>query len=152
MSTARQFAANRENAKKSTGPITPEGMAKSCRNRFSHGFASNTRFIKDEEPQEFYALLNSFTREHQPATPTEQVLVEKMAHNQWISLRSIRLQADTLRIVHVAGVPSTLGLLIRYQTSADRAFYKAHAELVKAQKEKRKSRKSASNRKNRINP
>ena len=36
-------------------------------------------------------------------------------------------------------VPKDLGLLIRYQTSAENAFHKAHNELVKAQKERKKS-------------
>jgi len=70
----------------------------------------------------------------------EQILVEKMIHNQWLSLRAIRLQSDRL-----AGrkpweeLPKDLGLLIRYQTAADRAFHRAHAELLKLQKERQKS-------------
>ena len=37
------------------------------------------------------------------------------------------------------GVPKNLGLLIRYHTSAERAFHRAHNELVKTQKERKKS-------------
>jgi hypothetical protein len=36
-------------------------------------------------------------------------------------------------------VPKDLGLLIRYQTSADRAFHRAHNELVKAKKQRSNS-------------
>jgi hypothetical protein len=35
-------------------------------------------------------------------------------------------------------MPKDLGLLIRYQTAADRAFHKAHSELLKIQKERKK--------------
>ena len=58
MATHAQILANRENAKKSTGPKTEAGKAKSSMNRLSHGFASSARFSKGEDPEEFYALLN----------------------------------------------------------------------------------------------
>ena len=143
MATERQIAANKLNAQKSTGPKSEEGKAKSCLNRLSHGFASNATVVPGEDPEEFKALLTDLATEYQPATPTEQILVEKMATNQWLSLRGFRLQGeaflnDTLNGAKFA-VPKTLGLLIRYQTSAERAFHKTHNELVKAQKERKKS-------------
>jgi hypothetical protein len=45
----------------------------------------------------------------------------------------------TVRIHLTMTIPHDLGLFIRYQTAADRAFHKAHTELVKAQKEREKS-------------
>lgn len=137
---ANRARANRENAKKSTGPITPEGKAKSCLNRLSHGFASSTRFISDEDPEQFYALLNDLIQEHNPATTTEELLVEKMAHNHWIGLRAARLQGDVLnRVSSFHSIPHDLALFIRYQTTAERAFHRARIELVKARKEREKS-------------
>ena len=140
MATEKQRAANRENAKKSTGPRTPEGKAVSCMNAVTDGFASSTSFIKGENENDLYALYRNLHKELKPATHVEQILVEKMIHNQWLSLRAIRLQSDRL-----AGrkpweeLPKDLGLLIRYQTAADRAFHRAHAELLKLQKERKKS-------------
>jgi hypothetical protein len=139
MATQAQIDANRANSKQSTGPTTSAGKANSSRNRLSHGFASSTRFIKGEDPEEFYALLNDLINEHQPATPTQQILVEKMAHHQWISLRASRIQGDVLgRMMFPSDIRINLPVLIRYQTAADRAFHKAHAELLKAQKESKK--------------
>jgi len=103
MSTQRQREANRANAQKSTGPVTPEGKAASSRSRLSHGFFSKTRFLSDEAPEEFWSLLADFMTEHQPATPTEQVLVEKMAHSQWISLRASFSQTDFLNNLGTMG-------------------------------------------------
>jgi len=141
MATAKQVAANRDNAQKSTGPKTPEGKAKSSLNAVSHGFAAATYFIEGEDPEEFYGLQIDLLREFQPATHMEQILLEKIVHNQWLSLRAIRLQSDALRhrMELFGNVPTDLGLLIRYQAAADRAFHKAHAELLKAQKEREKS-------------
>ena len=74
---------------------------------------------------------------------TEQVLVEKMAQQHWLSLRALRLQGEAFIYQACAdtgfAVPKDLGLLIRYQTSADRAFHRAHNELVKAKKQRSNS-------------
>ena len=143
MATQRQKAANKVNSQKSTGPNTIAGKAKSCLNHFSHGFASATAsFIPGEDPEEFKALLADLTEEYQPATPTEQLFVERMTQNQWLSLRAFRLQSNSFSMgkwgVNFT-ISKDLGLLIRYQTAADRAFHRAHTDLVKAQKERKKS-------------
>ena len=143
MATPNQIAANKQNAQKSTGPKSDEGKAKSSLNRLSHGLTSNATIVADEDPEEFKALLFDLMGEYDPATPTEQILVEKMALNQWLSLRGFRLQGEAfldLKLMSDSfGIPKTLGLLIRYQTSAERTFHKAHNELVKTQKERKKS-------------
>jgi hypothetical protein len=143
MATERQIAANKANSQKSTGPKSTEGKAKSCLNHLSHGFASATaRFIPGEDPEEFKALLADLTEEYQPATPTEQIFVEDMTQNRWLSLRAFRLQSNSFSMgkwgVNFT-ISKDLGLLIRYQTGADRAFHRAHTDLVKAQKERKKS-------------
>jgi hypothetical protein len=142
MSTARQRAANKENARKSTGPITPEGKAISSRNRVSAGFNTTvTYFLDHEKKEDFLQLLDDFTNQYQPANPTEQVLVERMVHNQWNTLRAIRLQNEILfsRFPFRDPISPNFALLLRYQTTAERAFDKAHTELVKARKEREKS-------------
>jgi len=142
MATKAQIAANRANAQKSTGPTTAEGKAKSARNAITHGFAASTHFLDGEDPEDFYGLMHSLVDEFQPATAMEQILVEKMVHNQWLSLRAIRLQNDAFRYrmqPRLGETPHDLGLLIRYQATSDRAFHKAHAELLKAQKERKNS-------------
>ena len=143
MATDRQKEANRANSQKSTGPVTDEGKAKSSLNRLSHGLTSNVNIIADENPQEFEALLYDLMGEFDPATPTEQILVEKMALNQWLSLRGFRLQGEAfldLKLMSDSfGIPKNLGLLIRYQTSAECTFHRVHNELVKTQKERKKS-------------
>jgi hypothetical protein len=142
MATKAQIAANRANSKKSTGPNTPEGKAISALNAITHGFAASTHFLDGEDPEDFYGLHTSLLLEFQPATTLETILVEKMIHNHWLSLRAIRLQNDALRYrmePYHGETPTDLGLLIRYQTAADRAFHKAHTELLKAQKERNNS-------------
>ncbi|HEY3841157.1 MAG TPA: hypothetical protein VGL72_31515 [Bryobacteraceae bacterium] len=139
MATPRQIAANGANAKKSTGPLTTEGKVKASLNAVSHGLTSGLHFLPDEDPKEFHALLADLKSDYEPATHTEQILVEKMALNQWLSLRATRLQGLSLSFREPwQPIPTELGLLIRYQTAADRAFHKAHTELLKLQKERKK--------------
>ena len=141
MATQAQVDANQANSQKSTGPKTPQGKAASSRNRLSHGFASSTRFVRGEDPAEFNLLLDDLLSEHQPATPTEQILVEQMAHHHWISMRATRLQDSEIAIHLKLGMtPTHLPVFIRYQTAAERSFYKAHTELIKAQKQRQNSK------------
>ena len=80
------------------------------------------------------------TDHFQPANIVEQILVEKMAQNQWLSLRAVSIQGMALKHTIANGcIQKDLGVLIRYQVASDRAFHKAHAELVKAQKERKMS-------------
>ena len=110
-------------------------------NRLSHGFTSSVLFIAGEKPEEFNLLLADLHTEFQPATPSEQIILEKMVHHQWFSLRACRLQSVALNSsAFSAGyMPKDLGVLIRYQQSSDRGFYKARTELLTAQKERNKS-------------
>jgi len=141
MATQAQVDANQANSQKSTGPKTPQGKAASSRNRLSHGFASSTRFVRGEDPAEFNLLLDDLLSEHQPATPTEQILVEQMAHHHWISMRATRLQDSEIAIHLKLGMtPTHLPVFIRYQTAAERSFYKAHTELLKVQKQRQNSK------------
>jgi hypothetical protein len=91
-------------------------------------------FMRGEDPQEFWALLNDLINEHKPATPSEQILVEKMAQSQWASLRAARIQGELIAKYGVAGAQSRLSAMLTYQTASDRAFHRAHKELLKAKK------------------
>ena len=111
-------------------------------NRLSHGFTSSVLFIAGEKPEDFNLLLADLHNEFQPATPTEQIILEKMVHHQWFSLRACRLQSVALNSSSAAStgyMPPDLGVLIRYQQSSERGFYKARTELLTARKEREKS-------------
>jgi hypothetical protein len=62
-----QVAANRLNALKSTGPITPDGKATSSRNSTKHGFCSLVTHVPGEDPDGFDARFASFDATLNPA-------------------------------------------------------------------------------------
>ena len=53
MATKAQIKANRENAKKSTGPRTEEGKARVSLNALKHGLLARDAVLPSEDPAEF---------------------------------------------------------------------------------------------------
>jgi len=128
MSTDHQIAANRANARLSTGPRTADGKARSAPNNLRHGLASGRLIISGENPADFDELVEGLRAEYNPATPTEDHLILRMAQHFWLSQRAIRLQNDAF----LAGyTPDKLALLLRYQTSNDRGYHQCLATLLK---------------------
>ena len=55
MATRRQLEANRANAKRSTGPRSADGKAKSSKNSLAHGLTAQDIVIADEDPRRIRA-------------------------------------------------------------------------------------------------
>ena len=120
---------NRANAQHSTGPRSAEGKLASSRNSLKHGLASGTLLIPGEDRAAFEALRDALLEEHQPATQTEELLVQEMAQSYWLTQRAIRFQNECFTPDGVD--PKQLSLFLRYQTTHDRAFYKALNTLLR---------------------
>ncbi|MGA2578502.1 MAG: hypothetical protein ABSH24_21015 [Bryobacteraceae bacterium] len=89
MATTAQTNANRENAKKSTGPRTPQGKTVSSRNSLVHGMTSGKFLPPDADPQEFFQLLDQFRARFQPFDEVEDALVERLVAAEF-KMRSVR--------------------------------------------------------------
>ncbi len=139
MSTQAQVTANQTNAQKSTGPKTEQGKAIASQNNFRFGFTGTFRVLAWENEVEFQILLDTLHAEHQPSTPTETVLVDKMAQSLWLSKRAVLLQDLTMDIAApLCENPKQLALYLRYQATHDRAFRNALTDLLKLRAETRK--------------
>jgi hypothetical protein len=82
-----QVAANRANARKSTGPKTAGGKANSRRNALKRGLLAR-EVVLDEESggeraSEFQAIHRQFWVHLEPAGPIEEALVERMVTAYW---------------------------------------------------------------------
>ena len=95
--TEAQTNANRENAKKSTGPRTDEGKAASSRNRLLHGLRANKHILLDEDPAEFLLLIHDHLDRFQPVGPGEEKLVLRIAADQWRLDRALPAEAGIYR-------------------------------------------------------
>jgi hypothetical protein len=141
--TERRLAINRANAQHSTGATTPEGKAVSCLNNTKFGLTgAGFTLLAWEDRAAFDQLLNDLRNEHQPATPTEQILVQDMAQHHWLSQRALLLQNMCFDIDEPAcesgAQQKSLALYIRYQTTHQRAFHKNLDQLLKLRAAKEK--------------
>jgi hypothetical protein len=118
------------------GPRTAAGRAASSKNSFKHGLASGRILIEGEDPAAFEALVADLEADYQPATETEALLVHDLAKFHWLADRAIRLQAVAFATSAWPEMPASLNVLIRYQTTNQRAFQTTLKSLQALQKER----------------
>ncbi len=102
----RKLAANRANAKRSTGPRTAAGKARSRWNALKHGVLSESLIPEPLEHYEsrasFDSLLEGLREEFAPATPAEGILVEAIATCYWRLARLVRAEAGAIAYAQTA--------------------------------------------------
>ena len=81
--SAARLAANRENAKKSCGPTSPEGKAKSRLNAVKCGLTGNTVLFANDDFLRYYTHIESYETQFQPVGPEESALVQSIADTRW---------------------------------------------------------------------
>jgi hypothetical protein len=94
MLTQAQLLANRQNAKRSTGPRTPEGRARSAMNATKSGIYAKSEIIPGEDPAELDALKSQYYDSLQPLGH-EIDLVDEAIRAGWQLRRLARAEADT---------------------------------------------------------
>ena len=96
MATQNQIQANRNNAKKSTGPRTEEGKSRASQNALKHGLLARDAVMPGEDPAEFEAQLAALEDDIQPQGALEHELVRQIADAQWRMRRLTRLETGYL--------------------------------------------------------
>ena len=96
MSSEKQIAANRMNARRSTGPNTSGGKARSRMNAWKHGLRAEKVVIAGEDAEDLQAIQRELWEEHQPAPGMESLLVERLAHYAWRMRRALVFEAALL--------------------------------------------------------
>ena len=169
MRTKEQIRASRENAKKSTGPRTPEGKARSSKNALKHGLLSQDAVIPGEDPAEFDRHLTLYEDTYLPHNCIERELVRQIADAAWRMRRLSRIETtiitaaiertrvyqeefrrDRMREGHegdlqllgasMYGGTQFLSQLARYDGHLNRRFHRAVELMMKIRKEDRKLR------------
>ena len=97
----KQIAANRTNALKSTGPLTPTGKAIASRNALKHGLLAKEVVITEgegvESQEQFDSLLADLREQFNPQGALEAMLVEKIAVSYWRLRRACRYEVGLIR-------------------------------------------------------
>ena len=94
MATEAQINANRANAKKSTGPVTPAGKAASSMNALKHGLTAKALVIPGETAEDFTAFHSSVVDDLAPSGALQEELASRIALLLWRLRRAAK--AETL--------------------------------------------------------
>jgi hypothetical protein len=122
MTSAARIAANRANARHSTGPRTARGKTASSHNACKHGFRSASA---PHTNPEFEALLDAFRAEHHPTTLAEESCVRTIATAVCKIHEIDRLDYEAFNTCPIPVYIARLHTLSRYRVSAENALHKA---------------------------
>lgn len=140
ISEARR-AANRANARKSTGPKTPAGKRAVRLNALKHGLAGATAVLADEDRAAFDRLLADYERRFAPRNEGERTEVRQLAEARWRLGRGMKVETVTLQALidkeaadglspdEVLSLPGLLLRISRYEGQIQRAYDRALERL-----------------------
>ena len=103
MASKRQIAANRRNAKKSTGPRTPAGKAVVRFNSIRHGFRIHIDSPPVENCPGLIEIRERLLQVWQPQTSAQRRLVAKAARAEWKLIQWRETQIRLLREAETSG-------------------------------------------------
>jgi hypothetical protein len=155
MATKKQVEANRRNAKKSTGPKTAEGKARSAQNAIKHGLLSRQAVLADEDGEAFAEMRRNLHEDFRPESQLEVLLVNRLAAQQWRLARIPALEAELMETLRrdYLGQDEGLGAawmrdaepyggalarLSRYETALERSVTRLLEQLRQAQAQRRR--------------
>ena len=95
MATKRQIAANRRNARRSTGPRSAAGKAASSANALRHGLAAARAVVlPDEDGEAYERLRQGVIADLDPAGALQEALAQRIVVLLWRLDRAARLEAE----------------------------------------------------------
>ena len=132
MISARKLQANRANAKKSTGPRTPQGKTSSRRNALRHGLTSRVVLLDSPALPMGSNLLSiaQVLKERlavgsEGSDPAVESIVLEYLHQQLAAEIEVALAQNGFDDSHA---PVSLHNLIRYRTASQRALLKSFSK------------------------
>ncbi len=126
MATRAQMKANRNNAKKSTGPRATEGKSRAAKNALKHGLLARDTVLPGEDAADFDKQLSALEADIQPANSLEFELVRQIADAQWRMRRLTRLETGFI----AAAVDDTRRRAEKYRPHTLRPGYDGETMLL----------------------
>jgi hypothetical protein len=94
MTSEKQVEANRQNALKSTGPLSIEGKSRASKNAMKHGILSKNLVVSGEKTSEYQSFRQNLIDTLQPEGTMEALLVEKIACLAWRQRRAVQAESS----------------------------------------------------------
>ena len=98
MSSFAQWQANRRNAAKSTGPVTPEGKEHSRCNAVRHGLTAETVIGALEDAEDYKAFEAAIIADYDAQSAVERELVLRLASALWRLRRATAMETGLFAI------------------------------------------------------
>lgn len=99
MTSLKQIEANRRNALKSTGPMTPEGKERSRRNALRHGLTAETVIAALEDSEDYQAFEAAVISDYDAESAVERELVLRLASVLWRLRRATGIETALFEAV-----------------------------------------------------
>src|SRR5271170_3930352 len=113
MTSAKQIAANRENAKKSTGPKTPETKALTNMNALRHGMTGQVNLMPYEDREAHDKFCNGIVDSLAPEGALEIQFAQSVAEDNWRANRGRAIETNMFAVGNLTvinmGTGSDLG-------------------------------------------
>jgi hypothetical protein len=98
MTSFRQWQANRNNARKSSGPTTEEGKQRSRRNAVRHGLTAETVIGALEDAEDYKAFEATIIADYDAQSAVERELVLRLASAPWRLRRATAMETGLFEI------------------------------------------------------
>jgi hypothetical protein len=98
MTSFKQIEANRQNSRKSTGPITAEGKLQSRRNAVRHGLTAETVIGALEDAGDYKAFEAAIVADYEAPSAVERELVLRLASVLWRLRRATAIETGLFEI------------------------------------------------------
>lgn len=102
MISEKQLLANRQNARRSTGPRTAKGKAIASQNAIRHGLRAENMVIPGENSEEFDRFRQLLLEDLAPVGAMEVFLADRIVAGFWKIRRAGRIETEMIRALHGA--------------------------------------------------
>jgi len=120
MTSAARIAANRANARRSTGPRSADGKRRSSMNALAHGVYAEMRVVTDEDRATHDAVLDAVLDEFRPVGRYETGLARRLAFLWWQLGRALEAETRLLELVRREGAENAFRATLREIRALDR--------------------------------
>src|SRR6185437_1339096 len=129
MATTAQILANRQNAERSSGPVTAAGKTHVSQNATRFGLFSVANFVRPEEQDVFHEFESGYLLELAPDSSLEQTLAREIIHAAWRLRRCANLEMAPLEDMSDEELDRLQVSIDRARSAAQRTFHRSLKEL-----------------------